>query len=303
MNTRIDSSPAQNQTTSLLGGLVVLARPWHWIKNIFVLMPLPFAVAAGAQIHLLPLAMGLAGFSLLNSAVYVLNDFIDLEADRLHPAKRSRPLASGRLGARVALVFGLLLLLVGLALCLATGRASVATTALVYLGLNVVYSMGGKQLPLVDVFLLASGYVMRVYLGCFLVDVTPSNWLLLCSLALALFLGLAKRRADLNRHLPHDEASTTPHYTEFFLDQAMTISAGMALFSYAIYTVNSEVLIPGREFASLPFVAYGILNYLRLIHVDGATQSPVEIAYRSPSMQICGIAWLLSVLWSLEWRG
>jgi len=284
----------------MLLNLIRLARPRHWIKNVFVLAPVPFAVAAGAKVDLVVLATGILGFSLVNSSVYAINDVCDAAADRLHPRKRLRPVAAGLVSPPVALVEAAVLLAGGVALCLATGRPGVLLLAMIYVVLNLAYSLGVKHVALVDVFLLSSGFVIRVFLGCELVDVLASPWLVLCASALAIFLGFSKRRADL---ASDPECQTRPSlrgYTHAFLDQATAISAGVALLCYAIYAIESPVFEAGRQLVSLPFVAYGILNYLRLNQLaDGRGGSPVEIAYSSRAMQICAGGWLAAVFWSL----
>jgi hypothetical protein len=153
------------------------------------------------------------------------------------------------------------------------------------------------------VFLLASGYLLRVLYGCGLAHAQPSPWLLLCTSTLALFLGFAKRRADLIEELDVHHRPSLRGYSRGFLDQAVGICAGVAMLSYALYCVESRnaVLLPGRELASMPPVAYGILNYLRLVYVNGAGGSPVKIVYRSPTMQLCGLVWLAAVTWSFGW--
>jgi 4-hydroxybenzoate polyprenyltransferase len=284
----------------MISDLIRLSRPRHWVKNVFVVMPLPFAVAAGAELHVGSFLLGLFGFCLVNSAVYVGNDIVDAEADRHHSRKRHRLIASGVVRPGVAAVFGATLLACGLGMCAATGSESATCVALAYVAINVVYTGGAKHIAVLDVFLIASGFVLRVYLGCFLVEAMPSDWLLLCSSGLALFLGFAKRRSDLNGETGTEHRPSLEGYSQAFLDQAMAVSAAVALVSYALYTVNSEVLRDGRQLASLPFVAYGIFSYLRLVEVDGAGHSPVDIAFRSRSLQICALGWVLSVLWSLK---
>jgi 4-hydroxybenzoate polyprenyltransferase len=290
---------------SMLTGLVRLARPTDWIKNVFVLIPVPFAwVAAGdgemaAAFQPAAFLLGLFGFCLVNSAVYTLNDLFDAEADRLHPKKCQRPIASGRVPVSSAAVQIGVFLLAGLALTLATGEAAAVALVLVYLGVNVTYSLGAKHVALLDVFLLSSGFVIRVLLGCALIEAVPSAWLLLCTSSLAFFLGFIKRRADLTAGLDSNHRPSLRGYSRAFLDQAITICAGVALLSYALYSIESQVLVKGREMASMPFVAYGILNYLRLANTQNAGGSPVEIAYSSRSSQLCALGWAIAVTWSL----
>jgi len=286
--------------------LVRLARPRDWIKNVFVLLPMPFAlkVVGWEKFALLPFLLGLAGFCLINSATYTLNDLCDAETDRLHPRKCRRPIAAGRVSKRVAVVQIFVLFLAGLGLCLAADNRAAVTIVSAYVVINVVYNLGAKHVPLLDVFLLSSGFVIRVLLGCVLVSAPPSPWLLLCTSTLALFLGFTKRRADLTEELDLDHRPSLRGYSKAFLDQAMSICAGVAILAYALYCIEAKggvkpILQPGREMASLPLVAYGILDYLRMVHVEGVGASPVDVAYHSLSMQVCAAGWIIAVTWSL----
>jgi 4-hydroxybenzoate polyprenyltransferase len=286
-------------------GLLRSARPTDWVKNVFVLIPIPFAVAAGAQLRAIPLALGVLAFCLVNSAVYTLNDLCDMEADRIHPRKRSRPIAAGVVSPAAAMVQIAVLFLLGMELCLVTclamGRPDAALLFAVYVVVNVLYSLGAKHVALLDVFMLSSGFVIRVLLGCALVAVAPSGWLLLCTSSLAFFLGFTKRRADLAAGTSSSHRPSLRGYSKAFLDQAITICAGVALLSYALYSIESEVLVKGREMAAMPFVAYGILNYLRLVNTKGVGGSPVDIALSSRSSQLCALGWIAAIIWSLKW--
>jgi 4-hydroxybenzoate polyprenyltransferase len=282
-----------------LGALIRLARPRHWGKNAFVLMPLPFALAAGASIEFLVLGAGLLGFSLVNSAVYVFNDLQDADQDRHHPTKRHRPIAAGEVAAPTALAWCLLLLALGTMLIAWTGEPRTLGIVAGYVGLNLAYSLGAKNVPLLDVFILSSGFLLRVLLGCALLGVLPSNWLLLCSSALALFLALTKRRADLIRGLGAEHRPSLKGYNVAFVDQAMGITAAMAVTAYGLYSLEADVLAPGREFASLLFVAYGVFEYLRLAHVHDAGGNPVDTIFGSPTMWLAGVGWVAATVWSL----
>lgn len=283
-----------------LGALVRLARPADWIKNVFVLLPVPFALADGAAFEPAAFLLGLLGFCLVNSAVYTLNDLCDAAADRRHPKKRYRPIAAGEVSPKMAVGQILVLLASGTGLALAAGKTGVGALCAVYVGVNLAYSLGAKHAALLDVFLLSSGFVIRVLLGCALVSATASPWLLLCTSSLALFLGFTKRRADVLAGLDESHRPSLRGYTREFLDHAITICAGVALLAYAVYTIESDVLVESRAMASMPFVAYGILNYLRLANSGNHGGSPVEVAYTSRSIQLCGLGWILAVVWSLK---
>lgn len=275
-----------------------LLRPWHWIKNAFVLVPVPFALAVGAELDPGAFLLGLFGFCLINSAAYAFNDVRDAEADRHSPSKRSRPVASGGVSPALALALAALLAVIGLVLCALSGVLAAIVLSLIYVVANLAYSLGAKHVPILDVFLLSSGYVVRVILGCELVGAVPSNWLLLCSSMLALFLAFGKRRADLAAGLTSDHRPALAGYTMGFLDSALSITAGMAIFAYALYSQESPAFLEGRELVGLPFVAYGLLDYLRAAVVEGAGASPVEMAYRSRPLQLCVIGWALATAWS-----
>jgi len=278
---------------------VKLARPKDWAKNAFVLMPITFALAAGGTLDLRSFALGVVGFSLVTSAVYATNDALDAERDRAHEKKRHRPVASGRISPPAALAFGLALLLLGVLCAALSGVTGTLLVIAAYVAKELGYQLGLKHVPLVDVFLLSSGFVLRVVLGALLVGAEPSSWLLLCSSTLALFISLAKRRGELARGMDAAHRPALAGYSLPYLDLAMAVSAGMTLMGYALYCMDAQVLLPGREFASLPFVVFGVLEYLRLSQVRGEGGSPVDLLLRSPALVLCGVGWTLASLWSV----
>lgn len=284
----------------MLKHLVRLARPRDWAKSVFILLPVPFALRAGqGQLDPLLFATGVLGFCLASSGVYAFNDVRDAASDRLHPTKRRRPVAAGAVPERIALAWGAGLVLAGLALSAATGRAAELALVVVYLVLNAVYTLGGKNVPLVDVFLLASGFLIRVLVGCALIGAPPSSWLLLCTVWIALFLAFGKRRADLTRGIGAEDRPKRLGYTAGFLDHAMGIAAGIAMLAYSLYGHETGAFVPGRELASLPFVAFGFLHVLRVAHLDELRDAPVELAFRSRALQVCGAGWVAATAWSL----
>ena len=284
----------------MLQDLVKLSRPTHWVKNVFVFLPVPFALASGAHLDIAGFGAGLLSICLAASAVYALNDAVDAERDRMHEEKRHRPIAAGRISRPVAYAWSALLMTVSLGLAYATGKPTALALVIVYAVTNLIYSLGAKHVPLLDVFLLSGWYLLRALLGCALLQVEASSWLLLCSFSLALFLSLTKRRADLVKGLGSDHRPALDGYTEGFLDQAIGIAAGMTLLSYAIYSMESAVLIPERKFAALPFVVFGVLDYLRMAHVRRSGGAPVEMLLRSPTLLLAGVGWLSATVWSLR---
>ncbi|HET9956553.1 MAG TPA: UbiA prenyltransferase family protein [Polyangiaceae bacterium] len=284
----------------MLRDYIELSRPKDWIKNVFVFMPVPFALASGAALKPAVFGLGLTAFCLGSSAVYAFNDALDAERDRAHEKKRKRPVASGRVSLLQAKLWSLALVVASIGLAFASASMPALAILLVYLTINTAYCLGAKNIALLDVFLLASGFVLRVLLGCALLDVPPSHPMLLCSYALALFLALAKRRADVTKGLDSSHRPSLLGYNQSFLDHAMTITAAMAVVGYALYSLESNVLIQTRKFASLPFVLFGVLDYMRLVHVRKTGGSPVDLLLASPALLVTGVGWLIAVWWSVK---
>lgn len=301
----VDGSGVDDSRTmgTRVADLARLVRPRDWLKNVFVLLPLPFAVAGGSSLDPVAVMAGLVAMSLASSAAYVFNDWRDAGRDRQHPDKRNRPIASGRLSAGAAGGLALGLGLAGTTIAFAVVPSPAGWVVLAYLGLQLVYTLYGKHVPLVDVFLLSSGFVLRVLLGCALAAVSPSSWLLLCSSSLALFLALAKRRADLRQGLGEQHRPSLRGYSQAFLDQGLTMSAGLTMTAYALYCLDGAILAPGFEFASLPFVVFGVLEYLRMVQTRDAGGSPVDLLASSPALLVCGAGWVVAVLIGLRASG
>ena len=285
----------------MLRDLIHLSRPVHWVKNVFVLLPVPFAIASGAHIDVRAFLFGLFAFCLAASSIYPFNDAQDAERDRLHEEKRNRPIAAGRISKGTAYVWSLFLLAVATGLAYGAGKPAAFLLFVLYVVINVGYSLGAKHVALIDVFLLSAMYLLRVLFGCALLSVEPSHWLLLCSYALALFVALTKRRADLVKGLGGDHRPALEGYTEGFLDQAIGISAAMTILAYALYSMEAKVLLETRKFAALPFVVFAVLDYLRMAHLRRAGGSPVDMLLRAPSLLIAGVGWLAATIWSLKW--
>ena len=292
-------SPRAAEMWSLVD-IGLLLRPRHWLKNVFIVMPIPFALGDGGVLDLYVLGIGLVAMCAANSAVYVFNDWIDASRDREHPVKRFRPVASKRVTETTAVMLSAGLAICAVALAILSERGMVVSLIGSYVGLQVLYCIRGKDLPLVDVFLLASGFVIRVLLGCALVSAPPSNWLLLCSSALAMFLALAKRRADVVGGLTTRHRPSLSGYSRMFLDQALSVSAGMTIIAYALYCMDGQGLLPGREFWSVPFVVFGVMEYLRLVYKTDSGDSPVDVLLSAPSLIVCGAGWLTAAFLSVR---
>ena len=277
-----------------------LLRPHQWVKNGFVFVGLIFSrgweqPALVAQVVLAALA-----FSLAASCIYVLNDLVDRERDRQHPTKRHRPIASGAVQAPQAVVLGALCLVAGLALAWQVSWGVLAVVA-IYLFINGAYSLGLKHVAVLDVFIIAAGFMLRILAGTLGVGIAPSAWLLLCGLMLTLFLGFAKRRAELDALAGKagSHRKVLNDYDPAMLDQFITISAGAAIVSYSLYTVAPEtVALHGSRYLiyTVPFVVYGIFRYLFLLHRRGGGGDPAAELLRDKHLLVAFLGWLVAVV-------
>ena len=245
-------------------------RPAQWSKNVFVLAPATFAGSLLDRGTLGASAIAFLAFCAAASAVYLFNDLRDREQDRRHPRKRLRPVASGALGTAPAAATGAALAAAALIAAWTLNRETALLVGL-YLLANLLYSLWLKEIVIVDVMVLASGYVIRVVVGAAAVGVTVSAWLLLCTVFLSLFLGFSKRRHELVL-LPDDageQRAVLDHYSPAFLDQMMNVVTASTLLSYALYTTADETVMRFGDYGlvwTVPFVLFGIFRYLYLIH-------------------------------------
>lgn len=255
-------------------------RPKQWIKNGALLAPLIFAKGMFGPGLLLKSLLAVVSFSLLASGVYVVNDWFDREKDRLHPDKRRRPIAAGEIGMGGAI--GIIVA------CWVTSGAigwyvnpSFVGVLGSYLLLQILYTGGLKRLVLLDIMAIALGFILRVVAGAVAIQVDVSNWLFLCTLVFALFLGFAKRRAELSQ-LEDATAhrASLADYTVPLLDQMMSICAACSILAYGLYTVSKETVDHvGSDHLkfTVPFVVYGIFRYLFLVHKRGAGGAPEKV--------------------------
>ena len=276
-------------------------RPRQWTKNLFLFAGLVFT----DNWSMLPVAAGgFVIFCCLSSGMYILNDVRDRERDRLHPAKRLRPIASGQLPIGLAVAAGLVLLLGGCAASLAVNR-SFAAIALIFVGLQFAYTYALKQMVLLDVFAIAFAFVLRVVAGSAAISVPNSVWLLVCTLEIALFMGFGKRRHEIIELIEQagNHRTTLDHYSVPFLDQMISIVLGALVVSYAVYAAASPTAAshPGLVY-SLPFVMYGIFRYLYLIHMCNTGGSPELIVLKDRPLQVTLLLWLVFVIAALRFR-
>lgn len=281
-----------------------LLRVKHWIKNAAVLTALPFGWIAHGMGCSAAMLVAVAAFCLASSAIYALNDVVDREEDLLHPGKRGRPVARGAIRPVAALAQAAVLALGSLVISWTVADRSFALCVGGYLLLMAGYSVHLKQEPILDVILIACGFVLRAVAGAVAVDVYISPWLIVCTFTLCLFLGFGKRRTEVYA-INHAEAaaehrSTLSYYTPDLLNQLLSTSAGIALVTFMLYIMDTEkqpgqtVVIEKRPLLlTFPLVAYGLFRYAMLIE-DGKVTGPTDILLKDRVLLVIIVLWAVA---------
>jgi 4-hydroxybenzoate polyprenyltransferase len=272
----------------------------QWTKNGFIFFGLIFDRQLFMPEPFLRTIVGFFLFCLMSSAVYLFNDIEDVEADRNHPQKKDRPIASGKLPIRVASVAALLLAFVTIPLGYLLSPLFAAILA-AYLIINLLYSRWLKHVAILDVLIISSGFVLRVAAGVVLIYPVErfSPWLYMITILFSLYLGLGKRRAEMN--LLAQEAishrKVFDGYTIPLLDQYITIVSGMTIIAYSLYTFSAPALPENHSMMlTIPFVVYGIFRYLQLIQIGHTAGSPDEVALKDRPLQVTVLLWGLTVI-------
>lgn len=270
-------------------------RPKQWTKNFFLFAGLLFTLDKHHPFSdVLKVVLGFFFFCVLSGSIYILNDIRDVERDKAHPRKAKRPIASGQLPISTAWVTAILLLVLGI-----IGSLSLdirfSAIAFGFCVLQIAYSAFLKELVIIDVIVISLGFVLRAVAGAQVINISISPWLLICTILLALFLALAKRRGEL-LGLQEEALNHRPsleHYTVPFLDQLMTITAASTIISYALYTFFSDT---GKQHpnmvATLPFVLYGIFRYLLLVHNDIKAENPEILLLKDKPLLVTIGLWI-----------
>ena len=290
------------------GGGVVLSlvrsiRPHQWVKNVLVFLPFLFAVRVAWSPDALEPVPGIAlrllvvflAFCILASSTYLLNDLMDRKADSQHPRKRHRPIASGKVTPPLALAVMVAMAAGGLALMTLVNPV-LSGVALLYLLINVAYSMGVKQVVLLDIFAVASGYVIRATAGAIAIDVAPSPWLYVATGAGALFLVLGRRYAEvlLSGDAAAIQRDVLGKYGGALIGQLLNISAAGAWLSYTLYTVEAENLPANHTMLlTVPIVTFGLFRYLYLLNTNTEAESPEQLITRDLPMLASVVCWVV----------
>ena len=281
-----------------MNAYIKLIRPKDWAKNLFLFVPVFF----GGQILNLDILLHVSGgflcFCCVASSVYIINDYRDMEDDKIHPLKCKRPLASGEVSKTAAWVILALLLIMGF-----TGAWFIRDKFLfvlsLYFILNVGYSFGLKNIPILDIFIIAIGFVLRVKGGAVISKIGLSEWLNIMTFLLALFMAIAKRRDDVLIKIAsgNDMRKAVKGYNLDFINVALSLICAIIIVAYFMYTLSPEISIrlhTYRLYYTCLFVLAGILRYLQLIFVQQDSQSPTKILYKDRFIQLSILLWIIS---------
>lgn len=282
--------------------ILALARPEHWVKNLFLFLPAFFAARLSESEVLLNAFLGFVAFSLTASAVYVLNDLIDAPQDRNHPDKCRRPIASGAISQQQGIYIGTVLLITGLLLSYFL-RPEMLIYCVLYFAVNVAYSLSLKHFAIIDVTLIGLGFLLRVLAGGAVTGVPVSHWLIVLTFLLALILGFAKRRGEFVVAVgERNFRKALEGYNLPFLDMSIVVCSTVAVVAYLMYCFSPEVtgrIGSDRIYFTALFVVIGVLRYLQLTLVFGKTESPTRALLRDGFLQIVLLAWIGSFAWLL----
>ncbi len=283
-----------------------LMRPAQWSKNLLLFAALLFSGRLFDGPAFITVCGAFVCFCMVASGAYVMNDVRDCERDRQHPAKRLRPIPSGRVRRGPAVWLALSLMAAALAGSVALGRPFALLT-MAYLLLQVAYTFSLKDIVILDVMAIASGFVLRAVGGGVVIDVPISPWLIICTFLLALFLGFSKRRHEIVLL----EGNATEHrtalreYSPYFLDQMISVVTASTVVAYASYTASPEVhskLGTDKLYLTIPFVLFGIFRYLYLIHQKEEGGNPTQLLLSDRPLQAGVVAWVLTAALLLYWR-
>ena len=302
-HTHHSSSSAQAQKPRWFRSVLRLIRPKQWIKNVIVLLPIFFGGELFSVSDVLTGIVAMASFCFAASSIYCLNDIVDVADDRRHPVKCYRPLASGAISVRTGYFLMILMIMLSMSalLLLPTHKAEAAGIVLFYWLLNIAYCVYLKQHAIIDVCIVAFGFVLRLLVGGVATEITLSKWIVLMTFLLMLFLSFAKRRDDVVRM---NETGTAPRkntirYNLTFINQAITMTASVTLVCYVMYTVSPEVQANYHSeylYLTSIFVLLGLLRYLQITVVDKHSGDPTKVILRDRFTQAVVLAWGLTFL-------
>lgn len=275
-----------------------LLRVPHWVKNLFIFLPLFFSGKLFGNVQsFLMVCIAFFAFSSVASAIYILNDIKDVEEDRLHPQKRNRPFAAGLISTQKGYAVAVILLIIAIGLSYWVNERFSLTLS-IYFVINLAYSLGLKKVAIVDIVIIALGFLLRVLAGGFAADVFISHWILIMTFLLALFLALAKRRDDLLIFMKSGKKmrASIEGYNLDFVNVVLSILAGIIFITYLMYTLSDDVVTRMHSpylFITSFFVLIGLLRYLQLTFVMQKSGNPTEILLKDKAIQIIVLSWIM----------
>ena len=281
--------------------ILTIIRPKQYIKNIFILLPLFFAGQFTNTVLLSSALTAFVAFSLSASAMYILNDYKDIKEDRKHPKKRFRPLASGLISKNVALSLMFILLIIGFTLMAIVSLKALVILSL-YVILNIGYSLKFKRIALLDVTIIAIGFVLRLFIGSFAYEISLKIWIVIMTFLLALFLALAKRRDDVMIFIKSGNKvrKSVDGYNLQLIDGTMMVMSAVVIVAYLLYTTSKEIIEKFQSenlYLTAVFVIFGVMRYLQITFVERNSGSPTETIFQDKIMQINLLLWILSFVW------
>lgn len=286
--------PTVDAGAATLRDRIRLMRPSHWLKNVFVFAPLVFGKALTDPDKVQLSVMAFVAFCLVSSAVYIFNDIADRQADAEHPLKRFRPIASGRVSISSA-IMQLGLLLLAAAVVVSQLHWIAVACVILYALLNIGYSFGLKHVVLIDIFIIASGFMLRVLAGAKAIHIDASEWLVICTMFLSLFLAVAKRRSEINHIGRGESRKVLDDYTPDLIRLIMNVSVAGSIMCYTLYTVSDhahEFFGTDKFIYTVPIVMYGIFRYIYLDEKMRTAENPVSVVLRDPWLVATGLVWV-----------
>jgi len=278
-----------------------LLRIPQWIKNFFIFVPLIFSQHLFEQSYVKLSILGFIIFSFVSSSIYIINDLIDINEDKVHPVKKFRPIPAGLISRGKAIVIAAILVLISFSLLPFT-NLYFGITVFSYFTITIFYSLGLKNIVILDVFTIAAGFILRILGGAFIINVEISSWLMLTTMFISLYLAVMKRRSELKYFIAEDQASTRKvlvHYSPEFIDQMSTVTSAGVIICYALYTVSQRTITVFKTehlIYTTPFVVFGIFRYMYLVYIGKKGENTTEILLSDLSMIINLFLYILTVI-------
>jgi decaprenyl-phosphate phosphoribosyltransferase len=278
---------------------MILIRPQQYLKNLLIFFPIFFNLQLNDPALLYRNFLAFIAFSLAASSVYIFNDYQDITEDRRHPVKKARPLAAGEVSRIIAVVLMLFLAFSGLSVAVFFTGANVCFLILCYLALNVIYSLKLKHIAIIDVVILAAGFLIRIFVGGAVSQIKLSMWIILMTILLSLFLALAKRRDDYLLYLSSGEKArkAVDGYSLELLNALMVMMVPVIIVVYIMYTISPEIIAKAhtdKVYLTVIFVIVGLIKYLQISFIDGKAGCPTEVICHNRFMQLIVLGWLVT---------